>query len=105
MEGAAPRALRFDDGPPSHRGGYGFWTFPAIFALRPLRPSHLQTGADRHVTPEDLERERKASAERRRKQFESLRREKPVTDPTETRSLTRAQRAKLRDDDFVAPKD
>lgn len=57
------------------------------------------------MTPEDLERERKASAERRRKQFESLRREKPVTDPTETRSLTRAQRAKLRDDDFVAPKD
>ena len=44
---------------------------------------------------------RKASAERRRKQFDSLRREKPITEPTETRSLTRAQKAKLRDDDFV----
>ena len=28
-----------------------------------------------------------------------------ITEPTETRSLTRAQKAKLRDDDFVAPKD
>jgi hypothetical protein len=57
------------------------------------------------VTPEELEQERKASAERRRAQFDSLRREKPVTEVTETRSLTRAQKAKLRDDDFVAPKD
>jgi hypothetical protein len=57
------------------------------------------------VTPEELEQERKASAERRRKQFDSLRREKPLTETTEVRSLTRAQKAKLRDDDFVAPKD
>jgi hypothetical protein len=57
------------------------------------------------VSPEDLERERKASAERRRKQFESLRREKPPTEPTEVRTLSRAQKLKLRDDDFVAPKD
>ena len=57
------------------------------------------------MTPEELENERKASAERRRKQFDSLRRDKPITEPTETRSLTRAQKAKLRDDDFVAPKD
>lgn len=57
------------------------------------------------MTPEELERERKASAERRRKQFDSLRREKPIPEQTETRSLTRAQKAKLRDDDFVAPKD
>ena len=57
------------------------------------------------MTPEELEQERKASAERRRKQFDSLRREKPVAETTETRSLTRAQKAKLRDDDFVAPKD
>lgn len=57
------------------------------------------------MSPEDLERERKASAERRRKQFESLRREKPATEPTEVRTLSRAQKMKLRDDDFVAPKD
>jgi len=57
------------------------------------------------VTPEDLDKERKASAERRRKQFESLRREKPIPDPTEVRSLSRAQKLKLRDDDFVVPRD
>ena len=57
------------------------------------------------MTTEELEQERKASAERRRKQFDSLRREKPLAETTEVRSLTRAQKAKLRDDDFVAPKD
>ena len=57
------------------------------------------------MTPEDLDKERKASAERRRKQFDSLRREKPIPDPTEVRSLSRAQKLKLRDDDFVVPRD
>ena len=57
------------------------------------------------MSPEDLDQERKASAERRRKQFESLRREKPVTEPTEVRTLSRAQKLKLRDDDFGAPKE
>ena len=52
-----------------------------------------------------LEKERKASAERRRKQFDNLRREKPVPDPTEVRTLSRAQKLKLRDDDFVAPRE
>jgi hypothetical protein len=61
--------------------------------------------ADRDVTPEDLEKERKASAERRRKQFDSLRREKPIPDATEVRTLSRAQKIKLRDDDFVAPRE
>jgi hypothetical protein len=57
------------------------------------------------VTPEDLEKERKASAERRRKQFDNLRREKPIPDPSEVRTLSRAQKIKLRDDDFVAPRE
>ena len=57
------------------------------------------------MTPEDLEKEREASAERRRKQFDNLRREKPIPDPTEVRTLSRAQKLKLRDDDFVAPRE
>lgn len=57
------------------------------------------------MTPEDLEKERKASAERRRKQFDDLRREKPIPDPNEVRTLSRAQKLKLRDDDFVAPRE
>ena len=61
--------------------------------------------ANRYVKPEDLEKERKASAERRRKQFDNLRREKPIPDPSEVRTLSRAQKLKLRDDDFVAPRE
>jgi len=57
------------------------------------------------VTPEELERERKASLERRRKQLEQGRREKPATHWTEMKSLTRAQKLKLRNDDFVPPTD
>ena len=72
------------------------------FVARYQTPSFI---ANLDVTPEDLEKERKASAERRRKQFDSLRREKPIPDATEVRTLSRAQKLKLRDDDFVAPRE
>ena len=71
----------------------------------PSFPAFPPKTANPDVTPEELESERKASAERRRKQFESLRREKPATEETEVRTLSRAQKLKLREDDFVAPKD
>jgi hypothetical protein len=55
------------------------------------------------LTPEELERERKASAERRKKQMEEARRDRPVQEWTSTRSLSRAERLRLRDDDYVPP--
>ena len=57
----------------------------------------------RVVTPEELERERKASLERRKKQLEEMRRDRPAQEWTDTRSLSRAQRLRLRDDDYVPP--
>ena len=52
----------------------------------------------------DLEKERKASAKRRARQLESMRREKPAEEQP-TRRLTPAERRKLQDEDYVAPKD
>jgi len=57
------------------------------------------------VTPEDLERERKASMERRRKQLEQNRGAQASVDPAPTRSLTRAERKKLQEDEYVLPRD
>ncbi|MDP2956237.1 MAG: hypothetical protein Q8N53_07440 [Longimicrobiales bacterium] len=57
------------------------------------------------MKPEQLERERKASMERRKKQLEAMRRERPVQEWTPTRSLSRAERLRMRDDDFVPPPD
>jgi hypothetical protein len=55
------------------------------------------------VTPEELAEERRASAERRRAQFERIRKANPPAEPQEERRLTRAERLKLRDNEFVAP--
>lgn len=57
------------------------------------------------MNPEQLERERKASAERRKMKLEALRREHPIQEWAPTRGLSRAQRAKLREDDYVPPQD
>ena len=85
-------------------GAFGFRPPGAILLASNSGPPP-KNGENPDVSPEDLDQERKASAERRRIQFESLRREKPVTEPTEVRTLSRAQKLKLRDDDFVAPKE
>jgi hypothetical protein len=57
------------------------------------------------VKPEQLERERKASSERRKKKLEEFRREHPIQEWAPTRGLSRAQRLKLREDDYVPPPD
>ncbi|HSW30307.1 MAG TPA: hypothetical protein VLH75_12560 [Longimicrobiales bacterium] len=57
------------------------------------------------MNPEQLERERKASSERRKKKLEAYRREHPIQEWAPTRGLSRAQRLKLREDDFVPPPD
>lgn len=57
------------------------------------------------VTPEELEREREASRERRRKAAESRRLEQEAAQPARTTGLSRAQRQKLRDDEYVPPQD
>ncbi len=43
--------------------------------------------------------------ERRKKQLEAMRRERPVQEWQPTRSLSRAERLRMRDDDFVPPPD
>ena len=55
------------------------------------------------VTPEELAEERRASAERRRAQFDAVRKANPPAEPQEQRRLTRAERLKLRYNEFVAP--
>ena len=57
------------------------------------------------MTPEELERERKASQERRRKAVEARRIEQPAVQPTSTAGLSRAQKQKLRDDEYVPPQE
>jgi hypothetical protein len=52
-----------------------------------------------------LERERKASSERRKKKLEAYRREHPIQEWTPTRGISRAQRLKMREDDYVPPPD
>jgi hypothetical protein len=57
------------------------------------------------VTPEQLEKERKASLERQRRQLEKTAAERLAQERTDTKVLTRAQRLKLRDDEYVPPQD
>lgn len=57
------------------------------------------------MTPEELEKERKSSLERRQKQLEATRRDRTAPEWTDTRSLSRADRLKLKDDDYVPPTD
>ena len=55
------------------------------------------------MTPEELERERKASRERRQKAQEARRTEQPAAPAAFKTGLSRAQRQKLRDDEYVPP--
>ncbi|HSW31813.1 MAG TPA: hypothetical protein VLH75_20185 [Longimicrobiales bacterium] len=57
------------------------------------------------MTPEELERERKASRERRQKAQDARRTEQPVLQPGFKTGLSRAQRQKLRDDEYVPPQE
>lgn len=57
------------------------------------------------MTPEELERERQASRERMKKKLEGARRELSVDDGTRTRTLSRAERLRLKEDDYVPPKE
>lgn len=57
------------------------------------------------MTPEQLAKERKASLERQRKQLEKSAAERLAQERIDTKVLTRAQRLKLRDDEFVPPQD
>jgi len=52
-----------------------------------------------------LERERKASRERRQKAVEARRTEQGALQPTTTAGLSRAQRQKIRDDEYVPPQE
>jgi hypothetical protein len=55
------------------------------------------------VTPEELERERQASRERRQKAQEARRNEQVPAAPAFKVGLSRAQRQKLRDDEYIPP--
>ncbi len=57
------------------------------------------------MTPEELAKERKASLERQRRQMEKTAAERLAQEQTDTKVLTRAQRLKLRDDEYVPPQD
>jgi hypothetical protein len=57
------------------------------------------------VDRKQLEKERKASLERRRRQLEEAAKERLESERTDTRTLSRAERIKLREDEFVPPED
>lgn len=57
------------------------------------------------MTPEELERERQASRERRQKALEARRADKATPQPAPTGGLSRAQRLKLYDDEYIPPQD
>lgn len=59
----------------------------------------------RIVTREELERERQASRERRQKALEERRSDQAAPRPAPTGGLSRAQRLKLHDDEYVPPQD
>jgi hypothetical protein len=57
------------------------------------------------VTPEELARERKAYLERRKKELQTPKREiTPPDTTTRPKGLTRAERQKLQEDEFVPPR-
>lgn len=57
------------------------------------------------MTPEELEREREESRKRRQAALEARRAEQPAQEHFSTAGLTRAQKQKLREDDYVPPQD
>ena len=57
------------------------------------------------MTPEQLAKERKASLERQKRQMEKSAAERLAQEKVDTKVLTRAQRLKLRDDEYVPPQD
>ena len=57
------------------------------------------------VTPEELERERQASRERRQRAQEARRTEQPPIQPVFKAGLSKAQRQKLRDDEYIPPQE
>lgn len=57
------------------------------------------------MTPEELERERQASRERRQKAIEERRVDRAAPQPAPTGGLSRAQRLKLQDDEYIPPQD
>jgi hypothetical protein len=87
--------------------GHGFGDISRFrdgVTLRRAVPWTPEAGIKR-VTPEELDRERKASLERQRKQLEKNAAERVPQERTETKVLSRAQRLKLRDDEFVPPQE
>ena len=57
------------------------------------------------VDRKELEKERKASLERRRRQLEEAAKERLASEGPKTRTLSRAERLKLREDEFIPPED
>ena len=57
------------------------------------------------MTSDQLRKEREAFMERRRKQMEEARAQRASQEPAETRVLSRAEKLKLREDEFVPPDD
>ena len=57
------------------------------------------------MTPEELERERQASRERRQRAQEARRTEQPPIQPVFKAGLSKAQRQKLRDDEYIPPQE
>ncbi|MGD8321590.1 MAG: hypothetical protein PVJ02_14090 [Gemmatimonadota bacterium] len=55
------------------------------------------------MTPEELAKEREASKQRRLQQLE--RRQRLQQEPTPTRTMSRQERKKLHDDEYVPPND
>jgi len=88
----------------------GFWVVLCEIAASPRRGragerTLPRTVEPRIVTPEELERERQASRERRQKAVEARRSEQAPIQPTTTSGLSRAQRQKIRDDEYVPPQE
>lgn len=92
------------------------WAFSPICAklpdsprgvVAPVRDIRLRKRESRIVTPEELERERQASRERRQKAIEARRADQAAAaaQPAPTGGLSRAQRLKLQDDEYVPPQD
>ena len=57
------------------------------------------------MTREDVQKEREASAERRKRRLESMRRPEPTEEAPYVRRITPAEKRKLQEDEFVIPRD
>lgn len=69
------------------------------------RIGEIPPTAGRSVDRKELEKERQASLERRRRQLEEAAKERLESEQAEKRSLSRAERLKLREDEFIPPED